>query len=156
MDTHSVYSEEQGVVFGTLTMGTDLMEGIMYEYEKYNLQSGLVTCIGSLSQAGYIYIQEDKSGNWSYSDEKIVREPIEVLNGTGFLCRDESGTTDFHLHGLFSNQNGGVFGGHLLPGQNPTLITIEFTIQTGKDIKAIRTFKPELRFKTLSFQKGAL
>ncbi|WP_209121040.1 PPC domain-containing DNA-binding protein [Alkalihalobacillus sp. BA299] len=154
LTNHSIYDEENGIIFGSLTMGTDLMEGIIQEYERYNIHSGVVTCMGSLSQATYVYIKNDQHGDLSYSDEIIEEGPIELLNGTGFLCKNENGKTDFHLHAMFGNQKGAVFGGHILPGKNPTLITIEFTIKVGKGIQALRTFKPQLGFQTITFSNA--
>ncbi|MED3786673.1 DUF296 domain-containing protein [Peribacillus frigoritolerans] len=150
---HSIYDEENGCIFGSLIMGTDLMEGIIQEYEKYNIQSGMVTCIGSLSRATYVYIQNDLDG-LSYSKAIRKEGPIEILNATGFLCDKGNGVTDFHLHGIFGDQKGSIFGGHILPGENPTLITVEFNIQVGKGIEAVRTFKPQLGFQTITFNEG--
>jgi uncharacterized protein len=151
---HSVYDEENGMIFGSLTKGSDIMEGIIQEYEKYDVQSGVVTCIGSLSQAAYVYLQNEEVGKLSYSELFIEEGPIELVKGSGFLCRNEDGQTDFHLHAIFGDQHGKIFGGHIFPGHNPTLITVEFSIQVGKDIEAVRTFKPQLGFQTITFQKG--
>ncbi|MBM7587163.1 putative DNA-binding protein with PD1-like motif [Bacillus pakistanensis] len=151
---HSVYDEENGLIFGSLTKGSDLMEGIIQEYEKYDVHSGVVTCIGSLSQAAFVYLQNDESGKLSYSELLFEEGPIELIKGSGFLCENKHGQTDFHLHALFGNQHGKLFGGHIFPGKNPTLITVEFSIQVGKGIEAVRTFKPQLGFQTITFQKG--
>lgn len=152
-ENHSYYDEEHGVIFGSLSKGTDLMEGIIHEYEKYNVTSGAVTCMGSLSEATYVYIKDDEQGNLDYSDPNVMEGPIEVLNGTGFLSKSEKGITDFHLHALFGNKKGLVFGGHILPGKNPTLVTIEFTIQVGKGIQAVREYSPELGFRVINFKR---
>ncbi len=151
---HSLYDEVNGIILGSLTVGTDLMEGIMQEYRKYDVKSGVVTCIGSLSRATYVYAKADQNGKVAYSDPIIEEGPIEILNGTGFLCRNEKGQTDIHLHAIFCNEKGKVFGGHILPGKNPTLVTVEFSIQVGKNIEALRTFKPQLGFQTITFNRG--
>jgi len=155
VQNHSVYDKENGIIFGALAAGSDIMEGIIQEYEQYGVQSGVVTCIGSLAQAGYVYLINDDRGQLSYSNLIVEKGPIELIKGTGFLCRNEDGETDFHLHALFGDDKGNVFGGHIFPGNNPTLITVEFSIQVGKSIEAVRTFKPQLGFKTLTFQKVA-
>ncbi|MBD1378936.1 PCC domain-containing protein [Metabacillus arenae] len=154
VQNHSIYDEKNGIIFGALTEGSDIMEGIMKEYKKYDVHSGVVTCIGSLSQAGYVYLIKDENGKLTYSDLIIENGPIELVKGSGFLCKNEDGMTDFHLHALFGDDQGNIFGGHIFPGNNPTLITVEFTIQVGKGIEAVRTFKQQLGFQTITFKKG--
>lgn len=153
-ENHSFYDQEHGIILGSLSKGTDLMEGIIHEYEKHNVGSGAVSCMGSLAEAAYVYIKDDQEGNLAYSEPIVMEGPIEVLNGTGFLCKNEDGKTDFHLHALFGNKQGRVFGGHILPGKNPTLVTIEFSIQVGKGIEAFREFTPDLGFRTINFKQS--
>jgi uncharacterized protein len=150
----SFYDEEHGMIFGTLTPGTDLMEGIIREYEKYNVTSGIVTCIGSVSEATFVNPEVEPNGNVIYSDPIIVKGPLEVLNGTGFLCINEEDRTDCHMHASFVNTQGIVSGGHIVSGKNPVLVMIEFAIQVGKGIRAVREFKPELGFQTIQFRRG--
>lgn len=150
---HSLYDRENGVIFGSLTKGSDLMEGIIHEYSKHEVTAGMLTCIGSLSQATYVYGVDGPDGKPSYSETVVVDGPIEILNATGFLCRNEHGQIDMHLHGLFVNKQGQVFGGHVLPGKNPVLITVEFAIQVGSSIEAIRSFHPKLGFSVITFKK---
>ena len=82
----------------------------------------MVTFIGSVSQAGYIYLVEGLDGSLCYCDLVERESPFGILNGTGFLSKNENGYTDF--------------GGHLISGKNPIYVTVEFKIQV--DIKAIR------------------
>ena len=149
---HSVYDETTGAIFGSIVKGTDLMEGIIQEYEKYNVESGVVTFIGSVSQACYVYPSERPDGSLCYS-EPVKREgPFGILSGTGFLSKNESGNTDLHMHAVFMGKKGIIFGGHIIPGENPVSVTIEFNIQVGKNIKAIRSFNEDLGFQTINFQ----
>ncbi|MFM1653611.1 PPC domain-containing DNA-binding protein [Brevibacillus sp. B_LB10_24] len=151
---HSVYDRENGVIFGSLTAGTDLMEGIIAEYAKYDVASGMLTGIGSLGRATYVYGVDGPDGRPGYSDPVTVDGPIEILNATGFLCRNDEQAIDMHLHGLFVNKQGQVFGGHVLPGKNPVLITVEFTIKVGNSVEAVRSFHPELGFSVITFKQG--
>lgn len=150
---HSLYDRKHGVVFGTLSKGTDLMDGLLRVAEKHQLQSGVVTCIGSLAYATYVHAKDDEHGNLFYSEPVVVNGPIEVLNGTGFLCRTENGGFDIHMHAVFVDKQGRPFGGHVFPGKNPTLVTIEFAIQVGEGIEAVRSYKPDLGFRTIHFRR---
>ena len=151
---HSIFDEESGVIIGTLNKGTDLMEGLKAEFRKYGFSAGMVTCIGSVSQAGFVTPFKKEDGSPYYSEPKLVKGIFEILNGTGFFCRDEEGEIDLHMHAMYVNEMGMLFGGHTLPHENPTLITVEFMIQIGKNVEAIRKFTPSLGFRTIRFHDG--
>lgn len=148
---HSIYDKDKGIIFGSLTKGTDLMEGIIHEFEKYDVKAGEVTFIGSVANVGYVYPDEHPDGSPRYSDLQSLEGPYEILNGTGFLCEDEEGKTDLHLHALFIGKAGTVLGGHMIVGENPTYVTVEFTIHVSEKIQAKRTFNQELGFPTINF-----
>ncbi|WP_419954345.1 PCC domain-containing protein [Neobacillus niacini] len=150
-ETHSIYDEENGVIMGALAKGTDLMDGLKEEFGKYDFSTGMVTCIGSVSQAGFVTPFKNEDGTPHYSEPKLIKGIFEILNGTGFFCQNEQGEIDLHMHAMYVNEMGTIFGGHTLPNENPTLITIEFMIQVGKSVGAIRRFNPNLGFRTIQF-----
>lgn len=150
-ESHSVYDEENGVIIGALSKGADLMEGLKEEFSKYGISAGMVTCIGSVSQAGFVTPFKKEDGTPHYSEPKRIKGILEILNGTGFFCQNEQGEIDLHMHAMYVNEMGVIFGGHTLPNENPTLITVEFMIQVGKSVEAIRKFNPSLGFRTIRF-----
>ncbi|WP_134702755.1 PPC domain-containing DNA-binding protein [Ammoniphilus sp. YIM 78166] len=152
-ENHSILDEETGTLWGILTKGTDLMEGILQQCERHGIDAGQVTCIGSLDEAYYVHGVEGPDGKPAYSDPVTFRGPMEILNGTGFLCRDEAGRLDLHFHGLVVDKQGQIRGGHFLKGKNPVLITLEFTVKTSKGIQAVRSFDPELGFPVINYRR---
>jgi len=150
--SHSFKSENY-TIYGSLTQGVDLMEGILEECRKHNINSGMVTGIGSLREAGYVLFKTDNGHPNGYGNELTVSNPVELVNCTGFICEDESGDLDLHLHGLVVEENGKVSAGHFLKGKNPTLITVEFTILCGNEVQASRTFDKDLGFRVINFSK---
>ncbi|MFC0560630.1 PPC domain-containing DNA-binding protein [Halalkalibacter alkalisediminis] len=152
--TNHSYSTEVGkVIFGSLTAGTDLIEGILAECKKQQIHSGMVTCIGSLKEVGYVLFKTENNYPTGYGNQIMIKNPVELMNCTGFICEDENGQLDLHLHGLVTEEDGKISGGHFLKGLNPTLITIEFTIICGNEIKAMREYDEELTFKVINFNK---
>lgn len=149
---HSYYDAEKGIVFGSLSKGTDLIEGIIEQCKKHQIDTGMVSFIGSVERAGYVYPARDADGNPRYSELVKVDGPLEVLNGTGFICDNKmDGDLDIHLHALFIGEQGTVLGGHMIRGENPTYITIEFSIIVGEKVKAVRQFNEHLGFPTIDF-----
>ncbi|WP_431803861.1 PPC domain-containing DNA-binding protein [Halobacillus andaensis] len=151
--SHSLRTNESGVIFGSLSKGMDLMEGILKECENHGIKSGYVSCIGSLKKAGYVLFKTIDGEPSGYGHDLTVNNPVELVNGNGFICEDENGMLDLHLHGIVVEENGKISAGHFVRGGNPTLITVEFSIIEGEDVKAKRTFHEELGFKVIDFSK---
>ncbi|GGJ94893.1 hypothetical protein GCM10007063_16780 [Lentibacillus kapialis] len=150
--SHS-FKSESFTIYGSLSQGVDLMEGILEECRKHNVTSGMVTSIGSLQKAGYVLFKSDNGRPNGYGNEITVDNPVELVNCTGFVCEDESGDLDLHLHGMVVEESGKISAGHFLKGMNPTLITVEFSISCGYDIHANRTFNENLGFRVIDFSK---
>ncbi|WP_216827490.1 PPC domain-containing DNA-binding protein [Alkalihalobacterium elongatum] len=147
------YSTEGKMIFGSLTAGTDLIEGILEECKKHQVTSGMVTCIGSLQEVGYVLFETKNNYPTGYGKQITIKNPVELIHCTGFICEDEKGELDLHLHGLVTEETGKISGGHFIRGVNPTLITIEFTITCGNEIKAVREYDEELTFKVINYRK---
>lgn len=149
----SVYNRDQGVIWGTLAKGQDLMQGLIEECDYHRIDSGVVTCIGSLEQAHYVYGIKDSDGQPAYSNPVTIQGVMEILQGTGFICRNQEGELDLHFHGLIVDQEGQIRGGHFLKGGNIILVTLEFSIQVGQEIDAVRSYRPELGFQTIQYRR---
>lgn len=151
--SHSHYSGETSNIFGSLSKGIDLMDGILAECKKHNIRSGMVNCIGSLEKVGYVLFQTKDGYPSGYSNKIEIDAPVELISGTGFICEDENGELDIHLHGLVTEEDGHLSAGHFVSGENPTLITVEFSIIQSENVKALRTFDQNLGFKVINFSK---
>jgi predicted DNA-binding protein with PD1-like motif len=151
-ENHSIFDREKGVLIGSLTKGTDLMDGIIAECAKHGIESGAVTCIGSLETATYVHGVEGPDGNPAYSETKVIQGPMELLNGTGFLCRNDQDQLDMHFHGMIVDKEGRIWGGHFLRGKNPILVTLEFIMTTGESVRATRSFDQGLGFQVINFK----
>ncbi|UOQ91923.1 DNA-binding protein [Halobacillus shinanisalinarum] len=149
--SHSLRLNDSSSIFGSLSEGADLMDGILAECEKHHIRSGLVTCIGSLKEVGYVLFKAVDGLPSGYGNEIEINQPVELVNATGFICEDENHELDLHLHGLVTEENGKVSAGHFVRGKNPTLITVEFTIIQSEELKASRTFDKDLGFKVINF-----
>jgi predicted DNA-binding protein with PD1-like motif len=150
---HSYSTEAGKVIFGSLSAGTDLIEGILAECKKHGVKSGMVTCIGSLKEVGYVLFQTANDYPTGYGNELSIHKPVELIQCIGFICEGENQQLDLHLHGLVTEENGKISAGHFLKGKNPALITIEFSIVCGNEIRAIREYDEELTFKVINFSK---
>lgn len=131
--------------------GFDIIEGIENVCRQFDIKSGVITCcIGSLKTFSYCIVVplENKFGA-GYSDPKILDGPLEFLSGQGMIGKEESGEYFIHLHGLVSDKDGNVHGGHLIKGENPVLITCEIMISQITGVKMIRTYDPKVDMKVL-------
>ncbi|WP_408008067.1 PPC domain-containing DNA-binding protein [Pseudalkalibacillus sp. A8] len=151
--SHSFRAEETFTVYGSLSEGSDLMEGILAECNKHRITSGFVTCIGSLKEVGYVLFQTNNGSPSGYGREIKIQNPVELVHCSGFICHDENDELDLHLHGLVVEENGKISAGHFVRKKNPTLITVEFAITYGKGIIASRTFDKGLGFRVINFSK---
>lgn len=125
--------------------GTDLIQGIEALCKKYGISYGYVSCIGSLQNASYRYLVKNSSVkmNVGYGDAIYKQGPIEFLNGTGFICLNENGEFDIHFHATMCDQNGVVFGGHMVRGENLALTTLDVMIFEVANMQMIRKYDEE-------------
>lgn len=124
----AVLDSETGRIVGRLQKGDDLLDGIKDVCRKFDLEAGQFQCMGSLSYATYVQLDQSSSGQLYYSPKVKTATPIELLSGTGFIGIDEEGELDVHFHGVFVDCNHAISGGHFIRGENPVAITIEFIL----------------------------
>lgn len=123
---------------------TDLIEGIEAVCEKNKVKYAYVSCFGSFSNTGYMYLvpKADAKVKAGYGDVLKVEGPIEFLNGTGVVCQN-NGSYDTHFHATMCDQFGKVFGGHIVKGTTPALTTVDLVIVEIEDVEMLRTFDEE-------------
>jgi predicted DNA-binding protein with PD1-like motif len=134
-----------------LEPGIDLIEGIETVCQKLGIESGIITCcIGSLQKAAYFLPVplENKFGS-GYGDPNILDGPLELLNGQGMIGKEENGEYFIHLHGVISDKDRHIHGGHFIKGQITVLITCEIMVSQIQGMKMIRTYDPEVDMKVL-------
>ncbi|RYG72953.1 DNA-binding protein [Lentibacillus lipolyticus] len=151
--SHSLKAEKNVTVYGSLAAGDDLIEGILTECRKHGITSGKVSSIGSLKEVGYVLFETIDGQPTGYGKELSIDRPVELLNGSGFICLDEHGELDMHLHGMVVEEDGTIKAGHFLRGKNPALITVEFSITYGEDIEARRMLDQDLGFRVINFAR---
>lgn len=124
--------------------GTDLLEGIEAICAKHGIKYAYVTCFGSFSAAGYMYLvpKADAKVKAGYGSVLQKGGPIEFLSGTGVVCQKD-GSTDIHFHGTMCDENGNVFGGHMVKGYNPTLTTVDVVIIECEGAEMFRGYDAE-------------
>lgn len=116
-------------VAARLLPNTDLIEGIEAVCEKNEIKHAYVSCFGSFSQCGYMYLVPKESAKVGAGYGEVIKcdGPIEFLNGTGVVCQNDN-KYDTHFHATMCDKTGKVFGGHIVKGQTPTLTTVDLII----------------------------
>jgi predicted DNA-binding protein with PD1-like motif len=125
--------------------GSDVMEAIVEACQKLGIKSGaIIYCIGSLQRASVMFVVPlDNKVGGGYGDPKVLTSPCELLCGQGTIGQEENGEIVVHLHGVVSDKEGNLHGGHLVRGGNPVLITCEVIIAKLQGIKIIRSHDPK-------------
>jgi predicted DNA-binding protein with PD1-like motif len=131
--------------------GSDLLEGIEQACKETGIRAGMVvSCIGTLQKASFLFVvpAQSKVGA-QYGDPLILEGPLEFLGAQGTVGLEESGDVFVHLHGLASDKNGTVHGGHLVKGECPVLITCEVGITPVEGVTLLRRMDPEVGWRVL-------
>ena len=136
--------------------GSDIIEGIEKVCQNMGVRSGAITCcIGSLQRASLlIAVPMNNKIGAGYSDPKVLDGPLELLSSQGTIGQEEGGGIFIHLHGVVSNKDGNVYGGHLIKGKNPVLITCEMMVSQIEGINMIRAYDPEVDMKVFFPKEG--
>ena len=136
--------------------GSDIIEGIEEVCHNLDIKSGAITCcIGSLQRASLlIAVPMNSKIGAGYSDPKVIKGPLELLSGQGSIGQEEEGEIFIHMHGVVSDKNGNVQGGHFIRGENPVLITCEMALIKVEGIHMIRTYDPEVNMKVFFPKEG--
>ncbi|WP_277585348.1 PPC domain-containing DNA-binding protein [Psychrobacillus antarcticus] len=132
------------VVAARLVYGTDLLEGIEELCKVNKIQSAtILSCFGSFQRSGFVYLvpNEDSVLGVGYNNLVVKEGPIEFLQGTGVVCQRD-GQFETHFHGTICDQNGNIFGGHFMKGENP-VITVDLVLAETIDIEFRRQFDEE-------------
>lgn len=134
------------VIAARILPGGDFLEGI----EKICRDNGVryatvVCCIGSLQKATFCILapMDERKIGFGYGEPFVVEGPVEILSAQGLVCEGEDGGVDIHLHAVLCDKKGSVIGGHVVPGGNPTLATIDLVLTEVVDARLMRRYDPE-------------
>lgn len=144
----------QEVVSARILPGTDLISGIEKICIENGIKSGTFSVIGSLEKATFVIPikKEGTKKGVGYSEPRTVSGPLELLSGKGFISKDpesESGLF-IHIHGIISDVEGRLYGGHFLQGGNPILLTLDVAIFAFDDISLSRDEDPEIGMRVIT------
>lgn len=135
--------------------GSDVVESIERACNETGIRAGIVvSCLGTLQKASFLFVvpARNKVGA-AYGDPLTLDGPLEFLGAQGTVGQEEEGEIFVHLHGLASDQQGVVHGGHLVKGECPVLITCEVAILRAEEVSLVRRTDPEVGWKVLYPQK---
>lgn len=149
----SVKGTSNQVVMGRLTKDVDLFEGILEICKEHGIQTATFQCIGSLKRVGMVQISQTSEGEIGYTDTIHIEKPVEILSGTGFIGLDVNGALDVHFHGLIVDPDGNITGGHFLRGENPTAVTIEYTLTSVEGVHLQREIDDYWQLPVFKFSK---
>lgn len=142
--THYAVGKTGKTIAARLLPGTDLLTGIEDICKENQIKyASIINCFGSFQETGYLYLvpKPESPVGAGYSDLMTATGPIEFLNGTGIVCQRDN-QFEIHLHGTMCDQEGQVFGGHMVKGQNP-VITVDLILIEIQDMELNRTFDEE-------------
>lgn len=144
------------IVLIRILPGSDVVEGVESACKAMGIRAGIVaSCVGSLQRAHFLFVvpAQNKVGA-EYGDPLILEGPLEFLGAQGTVGCEGSGELFVHLHGLASDKNGVVHGGHLVRGHCPVLITCEVAIVQVEGLNLVRRMDPEVGWEVLSPNGG--
>lgn len=124
----AVYDNKTNRIIGRLKKDIDLFEGMVEVCKEYGIEAGQFQCMGSLSHATFVQLDQNEDESLQYSGKIITDSPVELLTGTGFVGHSASDELEVHFHGLFVDCNKNINGGHFIEGGNPVAITVEFIL----------------------------
>ena len=142
------------IVSARILPGTDLILGIEKICLEDGIESGTFSVIGSLEKATFVLpvVKEGTKAGVGYGDPLTVSGPLEILSGKGFISKDDESAEGLfiHLHAIFSDSEGTIYGGHLLPGGNPVLLTLDVILMEFDMISLSREEDPEIGIRVIS------
>ena len=139
------------VIMIRLLPGTDIIEGVQRVCENLDIEAGAIgCCIGSLQRASFLVAVPSKNKiGAGYSQPRRIEGPLELLSAQGSIGQEKTGDLFIHLHAIVSDAHGNLFGGHVVKGKNPVLITCEMMIGRVEGVRMIPTYDPEIDMKVL-------
>lgn len=132
------------IIVGRLHPGVDLIAGLEGACDVHGLRfAAVLACYGSLSAAGFKFLQIPPGEEHPRLVPHRVDERVEFMGGQGLVCETPDGSRETHLHGSISDSAGAVTGGHFVAGQNPVFNNMDIVLQELLDVGLIRAHDAE-------------
>ena len=129
---------------GRLLPGSDLIGGLERACDMHGIRfAAVLACYGSLSSAGFKYLQLVAGETRPRLVPHHVDARVEFMGGQGLVCETNDGRRETHLHGSISDSSGVVSGGHFVPEENPVYNNMDFVLQELLGVRLIREHDPE-------------
>lgn len=142
------------IVSARILPGTDVISGIEKICLENGIQSGTFSVIGSLEKATFVLpvMREATKMGVGYGEPQTALGPLEILSGKGFISKDEESESGLfiHFHAIFSDAAGRIYGGHLLPGGSPVLLTLDVVIMEFDKISLSREGDPAIGIRVIT------
>ncbi|ADN01571.1 PCC domain-containing protein [Spirochaeta thermophila] len=125
--------------------GEDLVPALMEAASAAHIREALISpVLGSLERLRLVLPVGREEGRILFSDPIEHEGPVEIVGGGGFLCRNEEGEPEVHLHLVVCLASGELAGGHVLPHGNPVLATVECGLLVPAGVHLVRRRDPLL------------
>ena len=124
-----------------LTPDKDIVINIKKACSDNGIRAGtILTAVGSLQKATITHHASAKAKNHTMSLPKVVPGPLQILSLVGIICEKDGGELHVHLHASVVDENGKVYGGHLVEGESPVLRRTEIVIAEIADLSMMEKF----------------
>jgi predicted DNA-binding protein with PD1-like motif len=133
-------------VFVRLYENDDLLNAVKKAAEENKIHVGFFFLIGTVKRAVLGFYRDCR-----YSQIQVAG-PLEVVSCMGNISAKEDGELVAHAHIAVGNEEGQMFGGHLLPGCTVD-ITGELVLVETPDAKLKRAFSEKLNLHLWSLGK---
>jgi predicted DNA-binding protein with PD1-like motif len=131
------------LIVGRLLPGADLIGGLEAACDAHGVRfAAVVSCYGSLSAAGFRFLQIPDGESHPRLVGHRVEERVEFMGGQGLVCERPDGSRETHLHGSISDSSGAVSGGHFVAGENPVFNNMDFVVQELRGVRLVREHDP--------------
>ncbi|AEJ60906.1 hypothetical protein Spith_0626 [Spirochaeta thermophila DSM 6578] len=119
--------------------GEDLVPALIEAASAAHVREALISpVLGSLERIRLVIPVGREAGHLIFSDPIDYEGPVEIIGGGGFLCRNEGGEPELHLHLTVCLASGELAGGHVLPSGNPVLATVECGLLVPGGVRLVR------------------
>ena len=134
-------------VFARLLENEDLLDSITRIVAEAKVSAGFFFLIGTLKTAKLGFFRQDRY-------EAIeMKQPLEIVSCLGNVSVKE-GKVFAHAHAAVSDEEGRVFGGHVMPGCIIG-VTGELVLIEASGLNLTRKFDKKTKLSLLSFSKSS-
>ena len=100
------------IIMGSVPHGSDIIDFLTSVCEKHGVKAGLISLIGSVSEASIAFYDQDTK---VYSDIQSAKAQMEIVSGMGNVSLKD-GKVFPHLHAVLSGASGLCVAGHVNRG----------------------------------------